>query len=379
MARTETPNFEVAVIGGGVIGCGSAWQLARAGARVVVFERSVPGAEASSAAAGILGAQVEAHAPGPLFELSLRSRALFARWSRDLARETGIDIEFRPSGVLCVERTGQALRRLAKQRSFQHRMGCSFELWNRADLAKRVSALAPSAGGLAFAEDARVDPPKLLKALRIAAERRGVLFRSGTYVRCVTLESGRARGVTLDDGTQVRTENVLVAAGSWSSLIEGVPLPPGGVIPARGQIVELTLPAPATEWVVFGPRCYLVPKDDGRVLVGSTLEFVGYRREVTAQAVRDLLDAAIELMPALGSAALTGTWSSFRPFTRDGLPVLGSAGIPGLWLATGHHRSGILLAPATAQIVCALVLGKRSPIDLSPFSPLRGAPSRARE
>lgn len=365
------------MIGGGVIGCSSAWELARGGARVVVLEKSVPGAEASSAAAGILGAQVEAHAPGPLFDLSLQSRALYPRWSRELARETGIDIEYRTSGVLAVERTVRALDRLNKERTFQRRSGCSLERWNRRELSKRVPVLAPFAGALAFKEDARVDPPRLLRALRIAAERRGVVFRSGTTVRRVAFASERVRGVTLDDGTQLRAKNVVVAAGSWSALVEGVPLPEGSVTPVRGQIVELIVPNPLTDWVVFGPNCYLVPRDDGRVLVGSTVELVGYRREVTAGAVRDLLTAAVALMPALGSAALTRTWSSFRPFFNDGLPALGSAGIPGLWLATGHHRSGILLAPITAQIVCALVRNERVPIDLSPFSFERGLPRRS--
>lgn len=373
MVRAALPSFDVAVIGGGVIGCGCAWELARAGARVIVLERSVPGAEASSAAAGILGAQVEGHGPGPLFDLSLLSRQYYSAWARELARETGIDIEFRRSGVLRVEKTRASVQRLARERAFQRDAGCSVEVLSRAQVASRVPSLSPNAGGLAFADDARVDPPKLLRALRIAAERKGVTFQSGAYVRSVLLESGRAEGVLLDGGAVMRAGHVLVAAGSWSSLVEGVPLPPGGVVPARGQIVELTSPSPLTSWVVFGPRCYLVPRDDGRILVGSTLEFVGYRREVTAGAVRDLLNAAIELLPSLASAALTGTWSSFRPFLSDGLPALGSAGVPGLWLATGHHRNGILLAPATAKIVRALVLGRRPPIDLRPFSPLRGA------
>jgi len=373
MPRAAEPSVDVAVIGGGVIGCACAWELARAGARVLVLERSVPGAEASSAAAGILGAQVEGHAPGPLFELSLRSRALYPRWARALATETGIDVEFRRSGVLRVAPTAPSLRALAEQHAFQRRAACRVEVLSRREVARRVPALAANAGAVAFADDARVDPPKLLRALHIAAERRGVRFRSGTYVRRVLVEEGRTRGVLLDDGTRVSAEHVVVAAGSWSSLVEGVPLPAGGVLPARGQIVELTLPAPLTSWVVFGPGCYLVPRDDGRTLVGSTLEFVGYRREVTAGAVRDLLGAAIALMPELASATLSGTWSSFRPYVKDGLPALGAAGVPGLWLATGHYRNGILLAPVTAAIVRALVLGRRPPLELAAFSPRRGA------
>jgi glycine oxidase len=224
---------------------------------------------------------------------------------------------------------------------------------------------------VAFPDDSRIDPPRLLRALRIAAERAKVEFRSGAWVRGVALEGKRASGVTLDDGSVVRAGHVIVAAGSWSSLVEGVPAPEGGVIPARGQIVELMLPTPLFGPVLFGPSCYLVPRDDGRVLIGSTLEFVGYRREVTAAAVRNLLDAAITLLPALAEASLNGAWSNFRPYTKDALPLIGETGVKGLLLATGHYRNGILLAPITAEIIAALVLGEAPPIALEALSPLR--------
>jgi glycine oxidase len=164
---------------------------------------------------------------------------------------------------------------------------------------------------------------------------------------------------------------VVLAAGSWSTEVAGAPLAPDSVIPARGQIVELELPAPPLEHVVFGPRCYLVPRDDGRVLVGATVEFVGYRREVTARAVRDLLDAALRLAPVLEGATLRGSWSSFRPYTRDELPLLGRSAVEGLLLATGHYRNGILLAPITAEIIRALVVGEKTPVDTAPFESSR--------
>jgi glycine oxidase len=230
---------------------------------------------------------------------------------------------------------------------------------------------ASARGAVAFPDDSRIDPPRLLRALRIAAERSKVEFRSGAWVRSVAIEARRARGVALDDGSVVRGGHVIIAAGSWSSLVEGVPAPEGGVIPARGQIVELMLPVPRFGPVLFGPHCYLVPRDDGRVLIGSTLEFVGYRREVTAAAVRNLLDAALTLVPALAEASWNGAWSNFRPYTKDALPLLGESGVNGLLLATGHYRNGILLAPVTAEIMTALVLGKASPIAFEALSPLR--------
>jgi glycine oxidase len=194
------------------------------------------------------------------------------------------------------------------------------------------------------------------------------VFQSGAYVRRVLIEGERARGVALDDGRELFARFVVVAAGSWTTLVDGVGLPRGRVVPARGQIVELEAPRPLLSSVVFGPGAYLVPRDDGRVLVGSTLEFVGYRRDVTAGAVRDLLQGAIALVPALESASLGGTWSNFRPYTKDELPLLGATKVGGLLLATGHYRNGILLAPITAEIVTALVLGKKPPLDLGAFS-----------
>jgi glycine oxidase len=214
-----------------------------------------------------------------------------------------------------------------------------------------------------------VNPRLLLRALRIAGGRDGVVFRTGAYVRRVVMKNERAVGIALDDGEVVRAKHVVVAAGSWTTLVEGTGLPAGAVVPARGQIVELETPEPLLRRVVYGPRAYLVPRDDGRVLVGSTLEFVGYRREVTASAVHDLLGAAIRLVPALAGAEYRSSWSSFRPYTKSELPLIGSTGVPGLVLATGHYRNGILLAPVTAAIVGALVRGARPPVSVSAFRP----------
>lgn len=360
----------VVVVGGGVMGCSAGWELARQGFRVTVLERSVPGAEASSAAAGILGAEVEAHAPGPLVELAQASRKLYARFAAELGRETGIDVEYRECGVLEVAFTAPALKRLIVGREWQKPRPRRLE---RAALLRREPALSRKlSGGVAFEGDARVDPRRLFRALHVAAMRAGVTFRSGAYVRRVVERDGRATGVALDDGSVVEGEHVIVAAGSWTSLVDGAGVAPGSVVPARGQIVELELPLPPLTSVVFGPGAYLVPRDDGRLLIGSTLEFVGYRREVTAGAVRDLLSAAIALVPSLESAELKNSWSSFRPYSNDALPLIGPSYLPGLWLATGHHRNGILLAPITAAIIAALVRGRRPPVALADFSPVRG-------
>ena len=372
MPKAATPHVDVLIIGGGIMGTSSAWELARSGAQVVVLERSVPGAEASSAAAGILGAQAEAHSAGPMTELCLASRARYAKFAATLRKETQIDVGYRECGVLKVDFASAALGKLAQTAVWQKKCGLPVERLSARSLHQLEPALAPTLkGGVRFTNDARVEPKALLRALHIAALRRGVRFQSGAFVRRVAVENGRAVGVVLDDGTELRAGNVVVAAGSWTSLIDGLGLPAGRVVPARGQIVELELPAPLLSHVVFGPGAYLVPRDDGRLLIGSTLEFVGYERDVTAGAVRDLLTHATALVPALSRAALRATWSNFRPYTKDELPLLGRTQIRHLFLATGHYRNGILLAPISAEIVRAAVLGQRSPIALDAFSPER--------
>jgi glycine oxidase len=216
-----------------------------------------------------------------------------------------------------------------------------------------------------------VDPPSFLDALRLAAERAGAVFHSGVSAREVRVASGRARGVVLDDGSSLDAGAVVVAAGSWSPQVGGAAIDEEVVRPARGQILELTLGAPLLRHVVEGPGCYLSPREDGRVLVGSTLEFVGFRPVVTASAARDLLTAATRLVPALAGATLSRAWAGLRPHTPDELPLLGPSGVDGLVIATGHFRNGILLAPITGEIVAALLGGEAPPADLAPFSPRR--------
>lgn len=335
------------------MGSASALALARRGDRVTVLERAVPGAEASSAAAGILGAQVEAHGPGAETDLFLASAALYPSFVAELLRETGIDVGYRRCGVIRVAGAGEETA-LVEATSWQERAGLRVEQLDQAALHQAEPALAEELTmGARFGDDAQVDPPKLFRAVQIAATRAGVTYRTGTQVRRVVVEQGRAVGVLLEDGSLVPADRVVLAAGSWSSLVDGIDLPRDAVQPARGQIVELSLRIPPLRHVVFGRGAYLVPRDDGRVLVGSTLELVGYTKEVTAAGVRDLLVAATRLCPLLEGAAFSGAWASFRPFPKDGRLLLGTSSVKSLVYATGHHRNGILLAPLTARVVAA--------------------------
>ncbi len=374
-ARRQSPQKQpraVVIVGGGVMGCAAAFELARRGEAVTVLERSVPGAEASSAAAGILGAQVEAHHPGPLTELGLRSRKLYPALVKDLEQASGVSLGYRKSGVLKVEYAAADAARLARGLGWQRQAGLSLHKLSGAAARAREPALSREVrGGVWFEEDATLEPRALLSALRVAAERAGARFLTGAIVERVAVEDNQAVGVELGDGSLVRGSHVVVAAGSWTSALGVGSRSAPRVIPARGQIVELKTSVPLLDAIVFGPGCYLVPRADGRLLVGSTLEFVGFRREVTAGAVAKLLAAAIRLVPALADAELRGTWSSFRPYTADELPLLGPSRTKGLILMSGHYRNGILLAPISAQIVAACVTGRPSPVDLAPFAPDR--------
>lgn len=351
---------DVVVIGGGVMGLACALACARRGARVLLLERGAPGGEASSAAAGILGAQVEPSAPGPLADLALASRALFPGFAQGLREASGLDVGYQRCGVLKVAR-GEDVQKLHTMTAWQPEAGLALE---RPDGA-RLRALAPGlgeglTGGVWLPDDGQVDPALLVRALRAAAEGSGVQVRAGAQVRRLVLEGNRAVGVALAGGDVVQADSVVLAAGSWSSQIEGVPPGAQAVAPVRGQIVELQCGARPFEPVIYGPGAYLVPRADGRVVVGSTMESVGYHKDVTARAVRDLLVAATAIWPALEGASLARTWAGLRP--QAAAPLLGACEVRGLVLATGHHRNGILLTPVTAEIVAAACEGREYPI-----------------
>jgi glycine oxidase len=363
---------DVLVIGGGIIGCSTALALARRGATVSVLEQSMPGAGASNAAAGVLGTQMDALEDSPFFRLTRQSLARYPAFSEELRAATGIDVGYRRTGITRAALGEDELASIVRGAAWQRDAGLGVEVLDKEALRAVEPAISHDAvGGVRFPDEARIDPPTLLVAVKIAAERAGVTFRTGTVVRRVAVREGRAWGVMLDSGAIVEGDAVILAAGSWSSLVGGVPLPADGVQPVRGQIVELALPAPILRGPVLGRDMYLSPRDDGRVLVGSTREHVGFRPGVTAGAVRHLLDAALGLVPALADAGLSRTWSGFRPSTRDGLPLLGKTSIDKLYAATGHFSNGVVLAPITAEILAAEISGQPPPVDITPFAATR--------
>ncbi len=364
---------DVVIIGGGIIGCCVAFELAdRHGVRVTVLERSIPGAEASSAAAGILGAQIECHGPTDpaRFDLMLASRSRHAALDARLSGLVGFGSGYRPCGAMKV--TARPDTDLRAQYAWQAEHGAAVSFLDGDAVRRYEPALAPDlCAGVFFPDEAQVDPPALLRALQQACAARGVVFRGGVIVRGIAraggTSTGRVLGVTLQDGV-LDAGAVVVAAGSWSSLIEGLPAELRRVRPVRGQIVQVETRPPIVKRVVFGDRGYVLARPDGRTILGSTMEEAGHVKEVTAGGLYAVLGMGLGLVPGLGGAAVTATWAGFRPAAADDRPMLGAVE-PGLFVATGHHRNGVLLGPETGRLVADLVATGRCDRDLGPFAP----------
>ena len=369
-------SSDVIVIGAGAQGCAVALRLAQAGQSVVVLERSVPGAEASSAAAGILSPGVEAEEPGPFYQLCAASLARYPTFAAELERLAGICVGYRGGGTLQVAFDDLTARALAGRAAQLQKHDIPAEVIDGDEVRRLEPAVgAEVRGALWFREEASIDPRLLCRALYVAAQKAGARFLTGQVHRIVQHDR-RVAGVDHDRG-HLEGSAVVLAAGSWSGAVEGSGLPAGAVRPVRGQIALLDTRPPLLGRVVFSDKGYVVPRADGRVLCGSTMEEVGHERAVTAGGIRGVLDLAIEIAPALAAAPLIDSWCNFRPASPDGWPVLGASGVPGLYYATGHTRNGILLCPITAAAVSAAILGRPAPVDLGPFSVARLASTRA--
>lgn len=365
--------MRVLIVGGGIMGLSVAVEAARVGLEATVLERAIPGAEASSAAAGMLAPQLEAHAPDRFLELCLRARGLYPVWAKGLEALAGIEVGYRESGAL----------KLAFTEAEAHALSATVD-WHRAaslraalltgDEARALEPrLSPKVLAAAhFPDDHQVDPPKLMRALQLAAHALRVEVRSGT-VRQLLDDGRRVTGVDLD-GAALEADAVVLAAGSWSALVPGAALEAEQVKPARGQMLELQARLPQFHHILSGAGGYCVPRADGRVACGSTLEFVGYDKDITAAGQHQILEGALRLCPALGAATVQRSWAGLRPWTPDQLPLLGEGPRPGLLLATGHFRNGILLAPITGRLLGQLLRGEQPSMDLTPFRAGRAFP-----
>jgi glycine oxidase len=362
---------KILVIGGGIIGCATAYQLAKAGCAVTLLERSTPGAEASGAAAGVLSPMAFV-SQAAASRLALASWRLFPGVARELHAATGIDVELTTRGTIHPLFTVEDIRAAAELARWAVSRQLGVEAWDAADLRTREPALSTDVRGAMFVKaDHWVNNQRLGVAYAHAASAAGVAIFNGCAVSRVIVEDGRAAGVVAD-GDRFEADAIVLAAGAWSAALAasfGARLP---VEPRRGQMVALAHVPPVLTHCVHARDVYLVPRPSGELLIGATVERAGFQRAVTAQGIAGLLATAIELVPTLGGLPIARTWSGFHPWARDGLPVLGPwPGIDNLWVATAHFREGILLAPITAQLMTEWIVGGAPSIPLDEFLPGR--------
>jgi len=338
-----------------VIGCSIAWRLAQSGLKVTLFERGRVGCEASRAAAGMLSPQGETQQPGPFFELCLRSRSMYRAFAEELKEASGIDVEYKDEGTLFVVLEGEDENEKIKWAAWQLEAGLRLEHVSANQIRNIEHAVTKTAPRAIFLPDEhQVENRLVMDALEVAIKRAGVELIEGAEVNALTTERGNVNGV-ISEGQRVDASAVVVAAGSWSSEL----LAPLGmrvkVTPARGQMVALRGETCPITRVIHSSKVYLVPRRDGRVLIGATVEYAGFVKAVTAEGITRLLTAAIEVVPQLKDFAIVESWSGLRPDTIDHLPIIGPGNVKNLWLATGHFRNGILLAPATAGAIASSI------------------------
>lgn len=371
----ENISADVIVIGGGIIGCAIAYRLACERRSVCVIEARRPGCEASGAAAGMLAAQAEADGEDEFLKLCLRSRALHAQWAERLRSDIDMDVEHRVSGLLYAAFSEKEMAALQERYRWQQRVRLAVEALDGNQARALEPSLSPQVEfALLFPDDGRVNNVRLTSALHQAAMRRGVRFITGHTVRQI---AAPARGVytIITDEAVFTAPWVVNAAGAWAGTIRHDGSYTIPIRPLRGQMVAVQAPALRFQRVIYSSTGYMVPRPDGQILIGSTMEDAGYDKSVTAEGLRRILEAGMQMAPEIGAGVIAKTWAGLRPCTPDRMPVIGLGETPGLVVATGHCRNGILLAPITAEMVTELVVEGRPSVSLQPYSPARFQPN----
>ncbi|GAA0494505.1 glycine oxidase ThiO [Streptomyces sp. NPDC046215] len=384
-ASSTTPSgtppgiCDVLVVGGGVIGLVTAWRAAQRGLRTAVADPA-PGGGAAQVAAGMLAAVTELHhGEQTLLALNLASARRYPQFTAELEEASGQDTGYRACGTLAVALDADDREHLRELHALQLRSGLESQWLTGRECRRLEPMLAPGvSGGLRVDGDHQTDPRRLARALLTACERAGVVFHRAEAVRLLR-DGERAAGAELADGTRVPAGQTVLAAGSRSGIMAGVPehvLPP--VRPVKGQVLRLRVPGSYAPFlsrtvraVVRGGDVYLVPRSNGELVVGATTEELGWDTTVTAGGVYELLRDAHELVPGITELPLVEARAGLRPGSPDNAPLLGPTALPGLHAATGHHRNGVLLTPVTGDVMAEVLTCGRLPEEARPFSPRR--------
>ncbi|MBV8513748.1 MAG: glycine oxidase ThiO [Acidobacteria bacterium] len=363
-------SFDVAIAGAGLIGSSIAFELAQAGLKVAVFDRSEPGREASWASAGILSPAPESPAMISMVPIAKASMNLYPSLVANVEEISEEKVGFRPKGTIDVFFNKDAIPDLSTLIALHHGMGLKAEPLRPEDARELEPSLSPELEAAALRPDeASIYKRAFTHAMLTAANKSGVEVFAGSNVTGIAKEGNRCAGLKLRNET-VSARWTVIAAGCFSAEIEGVrEFAP--VRPAKGQMVSLRADGLEIERVIWGEKIYIVPRNDGRILAGATVEYVGFDKQVTAGAVEKILSAAIQVIPEFANAGIEETWAGLRPDTPDHLPILGPTDIDGLVIATGHFRSGILLTPITARLVRQWITERSVEFDWERLSPMR--------
>ncbi|MEV4787822.1 glycine oxidase ThiO [Streptomyces tuirus] len=388
MSPTSTStaaSSDVLVIGGGIIGLVTAWRSAQRGLTTAVVDPE-PGGGAAQVAAGMLAAVTELHyGEQTLLGLNLASARRYPDFAAELTELTGQDLGYRRCGTLAVALDADDRAHLRELHALQQQSGLESQWLSGRECRRLEPMLAPGVrGGLRVDGDHQIDPRRLAGALVAACERAGVVFHR-TWAQRLTVVRDRATGAVLADGSEAAAGRVVLAGGSLSGRLAGVPrdvLPP--VRPVKGQVLRLTMPrghgpflSRTVRAVVRGSHVYLVPRASGELVVGATSEELGWDTTVTAGGVYELLRDAHELVPGITELPLTETRAGLRPGSPDNAPLLGPTGLEGLLLATGHYRNGVLLTPVTGDTMAHVLATGELPEEARPFTPKRFSPATA--
>jgi glycine oxidase len=363
-------NLDVVIAGGGLIGASIALELASAGMKVGVFDAQEPGREASWASAGMISPAPENAGMLPFMPLGLASVALYPEFIRNVEELTGRDVGYCQDGALDAILTGDVQEELSTIIALQHGVGLRAEALTAEQAREMEPSLTEEIQAAIYRPDeASVDARAFTGAVLEAARRKGAEIVAGNGAQAVWKEGARCKGLLMEQG-RVEAKWTIVAAGCFSARIEGV-APYAPVFPAKGQMIGLRCESLNIKRVLWSEHTYLVPRNNGSITAGSTIERTGFNHDVTAGGVKKILSEAIELVPGLGKARIEETWAGLRPDSPDHLPILGPTDVEGLLMATGHFRSGVLLAPITARLIREWIFSKDVSVDWERFSPMR--------